>query len=107
MKVSLESVQETLLIPLIARVNETKQKNPRVVDKNAVEIVSKLDYDFTKINSGASNQGVIARTMILDRETQAFIDKNPNAVCISIGCGNGQNKEKIYNTVDSRICRHS
>lgn len=87
MKVSLEGVQETLLIPLIARVNETKQKNPRVVDKNAVEIVSKLDYDFTKLSNGASNQGVIARTMILDRETQAFINENPHAVCISIGCG--------------------
>ncbi len=87
MKIKLKGVQETLLIPLIARATETRKDNPRINDQNAVDMVKKIDYDFSKFDKKGSQQGVIARTMILDRETQKFIDKNPNAVCISIGCG--------------------
>lgn len=87
MKIKLKGVQETLLIPLIARAAETKRDNPRIQDQNAVDMVKKIDYDFAKFDKKGSQQGVIARTMILDRETQKFIDKNPDAVCISIGCG--------------------
>ena len=87
MKVKLEGVQETLLIPLVARAHETKEKNPRVVDYYAVEMISKIDCDWKKFQKNGSNQGVIARTMILDREVQQFINENPHAVCISIGCG--------------------
>ena len=87
MKIKLEGVQETLLIPLIARATETKEENPRINDKSAVEMVNKIEYDFSKFNKKGSQQGVIARTMILDRETQKFVDEHPDAVCISIGCG--------------------
>lgn len=87
MKVKLNGVQETLLIPLIARAVETKKKNARISDRNAVDMVNKIDYDFSKFEKSASQQGVIARTMILDRETQHFVDKYPDGICISIGCG--------------------
>lgn len=87
MKIKLDGVQETLLIPLIARAAETKKAHPRINDKNAVDMVDKIDYDFSKFEKAASQQGVIARTMILDRETQKFVDSHPDGVCISIGCG--------------------
>lgn len=87
MKIKLEGVQETLLIPLAARAMETKKTKPRLTDRNAVDMVEKIDYDFTKFEKATSQQGVIARTMILDREVQQYIDSYPDAVCISIGCG--------------------
>lgn len=87
MKIKLDGVQETLLIPLAARAVETRKDNPRIKDKNAVDMVNKIDYDFSKFEKTASQQGIIARTMILDRETQRFVDENPDGVCISIGCG--------------------
>lgn len=87
MEVKLDGVQETLLIPLAARAKETKAEKPRIMDKSAVEIVSKLDYDLTKFDKTSSYQGVVARTIILDRETQKFVDLYPDAVCISVGCG--------------------
>ena len=87
MKVKLDGVQETLLIPLIARAAETKKANPRINDKNAVEVVNKIDYDFSKFEKASSQQGVIARTMILDRETQRFVEEHPDGICIAIGCG--------------------
>lgn len=86
-KIKLEGVQETLLIPLVARAKETQRKKPRIEDRKAVEILSKIECDTDKYDGGMSYQGVVARTMILDRETQKFVDKNPNAICISIGCG--------------------
>ena len=87
MKIKLDGVQETLLIPLVARAEETKKENPRIKDQNAVDMVNKIDYDFSKFEKCTSQQGVIARTMILDRETQRFVDEHPDGVCISIGCG--------------------
>ena len=87
MNIKLDGVQETLLIPLIARAVETKKECPRIKDINAVAMVNEIDYDFSKFEKAASQQGIIARTMILDRETQRFVDENPDGVCISIGCG--------------------
>lgn len=87
MQIELKGVEETLLIPLIARATETKSKNPRIKDDKAVEMVSKIEYDFDKFNKKMSREGVIARTMILDRETEKFINEYPDGVCISMGCG--------------------
>lgn len=87
MKIELDGVQETLLIPLVARAVETKKANPRVKDENAVDVVNKIDYDFSKFEKASSQQGVIARTMILDRETQRFVEEHPDGICIAIGCG--------------------
>lgn len=95
MKVRLDGVQETLLIPLIARAQETQSSKPRIKDMDAVRMVSKIDYDFTKFNKAMSQQGVIARTMILDREAQTYIDQYPDAVCISIGCGLDTRYERL------------
>lgn len=87
MKIKLNGVQETLLISLVARAAETKKEDARITDKHAVGLIKKIDYDFSKFEKTPSLQGVIARTMILDRETQHFIEENPDGICISIGCG--------------------
>lgn len=87
MKIKFDGVQETLLIPLAARATETNSENARIIDKNAVDMVNKIECDLTKFDKSGSRQGVIARTMILDRETQKFVDEHPEAICISVGCG--------------------
>ncbi|ORX61137.1 polyketide synthesis O-methyltransferase [Piromyces finnis] len=87
-EVDLGTVQETLLIPLYFRAVESKKENPRIKDDIAIEIIKNIKYDFSKFDSGTlSFHGVISRTIILDREVQNFIDKHPNSVIISIGCG--------------------
>lgn len=87
MKIKLNGVQETLLIPLIAKANETKKSDRKINDPKAVEMASKIDYDFSKFEKTMSLDGVIARTRILDREIQKYIDTYPDALCISVGCG--------------------
>lgn len=85
---NLEGIPETLLIPLWARAVEAKQQDPIIKDDLSTKIVEKIDYDFSKFEDAWMSQtGVVIRTEILDKATDAFIRKNPDAVIINIGCG--------------------
>lgn len=83
----LDGVQETMLIPLVIKANETRRKNARIQDLKAVEMVEQLSVDTVKYDKFMSHEGVVARTIIFDDALQAYLKKYPNAVCISIGCG--------------------
>lgn len=88
MLIKLDGVMETLLITLYIRAKDAKSDNPVVNDKKAAEIVSKLDYDFSKFDKGImSYYGVIARVKMMDDCARKFIDKNPDCVVVSVGCG--------------------
>ncbi len=88
MQQKLSGVPETLLIPLWARAVETKNSNPIIKDYKAIEMMENIDYDFSKFdNAWMSQTGVAVRTEILDNATKFFIDKNPNAIIINVGCG--------------------
>jgi|GEM_PF-4876892 len=45
--VELGSVQKTLLLPLWGRAIEARKKEPLLIDRTAIEIINKLDYDFS------------------------------------------------------------
>ena len=90
MKIDLGSVQETLMLPLWARARETDKDNPVVRDPFAKDIVEKVDYDFSQIEEGpaAQHQGVWAlRAYNFDKITEAFLEKNGDAVVVNIGAG--------------------
>ena len=79
---------ETLLVTLWARAAETKHEKPIIRDKAAVEIVNKIEYDFSRFDKDWLTQVMVAvRTEILDNATKDFIDKYPDAVIINLGCG--------------------
>ncbi len=61
-KIDLGPVQETLMLPLWARAQETEKDNPIVCDAYANKIVETIDYAFSRIEEGhkADNQGVEA-----------------------------------------------
>ncbi len=46
-KIILTGVPETMLQTVFARAQETKKPNHKITDEKAVEIVSRLDYDFS------------------------------------------------------------
>ncbi|EPS50208.1 hypothetical protein CFSAN002368_15253 [Clostridium botulinum A1 str. CFSAN002368] len=48
-KVELNNIQSTLLIPLWSRAKETEMSNPIINDQIAYQLVKKLDYDFSVI----------------------------------------------------------
>jgi O-methyltransferase involved in polyketide biosynthesis len=88
MKQNLEGVSETLLIPLWARAVETKNPHPIIKDEKAREMMTQIEYDFSKFDKEWPTQiSVAVRTEILDNATRAFINKHPHAVVINLGCG--------------------
>ena len=83
------NIQETLLLPLWGRAVETQKDNPRLVDKKAVEIIDKLDYDFSDIakTQSMSQHGWVARSLHTDKTALEFIKRHPKATIVNIGCG--------------------
>ena len=99
-KVELEKVQETLLLPLWGRAVESQKKVPRLVDRMAVEIINKIDYDFTIIAkniSCVSQFSWVARSLHVDKIILEFIKNNPKATIVNIGCGLDTTFERIDN----------
>lgn len=87
-KIDLGDVQETLLIPLYYRANETRANHPLFFDHKAVEIVSSLAYDFSGFDSAwALRNDVVVRTVIFDDLVSDFIKRNPAGRIINLGCG--------------------
>jgi O-methyltransferase involved in polyketide biosynthesis len=84
----ISNVPETMLIPLWARAVEARQVQPIVRDLKAVEIMERIDYDFSKFRKARLSQvGVSIRTMLLDGETRGFLERRPEAVVINLGAG--------------------
>jgi len=88
MDTKLTGIPETMLIPLWARAAETGGGAPLVRDEKAVEMLSRIDYDFSKFRSARFSQlGVAVRTMLLDRAVRTFLDEYPGACVINLGAG--------------------
>lgn len=99
-KVKKGTVEETLLLPLWGRAYETQKKNPRIIDKKAVEIIDKLDYDFSEIakTQTMSQHGWVARCLHTDKMVREFIAKHPEATIVNIGCGMDTTFSRIDNS---------
>ncbi len=86
-KIKLSGVPETMLQTIYARAKESRGRGA-IHDKKAEEIIGRLDYDFSLADKDAAmHNGVIARTIVLDRLTDARLEKNPGAVVVNIACG--------------------
>ena len=80
-------VPETMLQTIYARAKESWGRGA-IHDAKAEEIVEKLDYDFSLADKDtAMRSGVIARTIVLDRLTKAWLGVHPGAVVVNIACG--------------------
>ena len=87
-KYNIGGVPETMIQTLYARAKESRKSNSKIYDKKAIEIVSKMDYDFSNADKDfAMSSGVIARTILLDRMVKKYIEKHPDATIINIACG--------------------
>lgn len=64
-EIDVNGVPETMLQTLYARAKETKKPDAKIKDEIAVEIVEKLDYNFSK----------------------ADLDTHPDTIVINIACG--------------------
>lgn len=87
-KIQMQGVPETMLQTLHARAAYSKGRKAKFCDDKAVEIVSRMDYDFSLAEKDAMmSKGVIARTILLDRMVGEFIRENPKGTVVNIACG--------------------
>ena len=86
-KIKLSGVPETMLQTVYARAKESGGRGS-IHDAKAEEIIEKLDYDFSLADKDtAMHSGVIARTIVLDKLTKAWLTSHPGAVVLNIACG--------------------
>ena len=89
-KISLSGVSETLLGPLWNRAKLSRERNSVLNDTKAIEIVEKIDYDFSKIDTNippAVTLLFVARAKHFDNKIKAYIAEHPRASVVNIGAG--------------------
>jgi len=98
MKLDLQGVAETSLIPLWARAFETNRSNPIIQDTKSVQLLQNIDYDFSRFEKAwLSQTGISIRTIIFDEATEAFVNQHPDAVIINLGAGFDARFERMDN----------
>ncbi|WP_319419494.1 class I SAM-dependent methyltransferase [Pleurocapsa sp. FMAR1] len=83
----LQGVSETLLLTLYMRNLETKRKNGIIKDKKSVEIVDRINYNFSRHDSDFSQALIAIRTEAIDKLVYNFINQYPNSTVVNLGAG--------------------
>jgi O-methyltransferase involved in polyketide biosynthesis len=84
-KITLTPEQETLLIPLYTK---AQPDNPLFFDPKAQEILSRVDYDFTRLRVPYKTVVLVCqRANKMDDTAHAFLAKHPTGVVLHLGCG--------------------
>lgn len=83
----LTGISETLLITVYMRSLETKSLKGIIKDDKSVEIVERINYDFSKYNSPVNQALVAIRTEIIDELVSKFIDRHPESTVVNLGAG--------------------
>ena len=87
-KMKLEGVEKTMLLTLYAKAKHSQEKNHKFYDAKALEIISKIDYDFSIAKKDKLMQlGTISRTIVLDKMVKNYIKTHPECTIINIASG--------------------
>jgi O-methyltransferase involved in polyketide biosynthesis/NAD(P)-dependent dehydrogenase (short-subunit alcohol dehydrogenase family) len=97
--VALGEVQQTLLIPLYARAVGTARRRPILRDPVAVDMVSRIDYDFGRFGRVGTAMTTYhgLRTAIFDEWISAFLAEHPTGTVVEIGAGLSTRFERLDN----------
>lgn len=92
---TLRDVPETLLLTLYNRAVESQRPDAILHDEHALELVQRLDYDFTRFGRGHIAHPIRARVM--DDIVRAFLARHPAAVVINLGAGLDTQFDRVDN----------
>ena len=99
---NLEGVEKTMLLTLYSKAKHSQQKNHKFFDKKAIDVVSKIDYDFSVADDDfLMKSGVIARTIVLDEMVSQYLEKHPHCTIINIASG----MDTRFNRLDNGLIR--
>ena len=84
-RITLSPEQETLLIPLYAK---AQPGNPLFFDPKAQDILSRVDYDFSRLRVPYKTIVLICqRAKKLDTVARSFLAEHANGAVLHLGCG--------------------
>jgi len=87
---SLKNVENTLLFPLYSRSLDCKSSNPILNDKKSLEILNRIDLDFTVFDDYLDNFAILGHTLrskYFDQKAKHFLEKFPTGIIVSLGSG--------------------
>jgi O-methyltransferase involved in polyketide biosynthesis len=94
---SLSNVPETMLVPLFLKAKETKE-NGIISDSKSVDIVSKIDYDFSKLEKDWVTQiSVAIRTQLFDQILISQASAFNQSIIVNLGAGLDTRQERFPN----------
>ncbi len=97
----LSGTTESLLVTLYLRAVESQRPDALIKDDKAVELVSRMNYDFARMRLlhliEANKLVIILRSREIDRRARDFLARHPDAVVVHIGCG----LDARFNRVDN------
>jgi O-methyltransferase involved in polyketide biosynthesis len=96
--VSLDGVQETLLIPLWSRAVESARPGGVLRDPRAQQIVATLDYDFSRFEPSRHLAfRACLRTVLVDRWVHELLSASPDSTVVELGAGLNTRFERVDN----------
>ena len=97
-KIKLRKEKETLLIPLYCKALESKKETPIIIDNKAVELVSRIEYDYVQLKIPKQTHVTICmRAKQFDNYVREFLQKYPKSIVVHLGCG----LDSRFNRVDN------
>jgi len=98
----LSAASETSLIALYARAMESQRPDALIKDEKAVELVTRMSYDFDRVRQIPQTDGnKVVRILVtreMDRYARDFLARQPEAVVVHIGCGLDSRFERADNS---------
>lgn len=89
-EIALCDVPETLLLPLWGRAQLCLAGSPVLSDQQAVEIIRRLKYDFSRLQATldySKNISWAARARQFDEKIRAFLARHPAGTVVNLGAG--------------------
>ena len=99
-KPELSAVEETLFLPLWARAKDAAREKPILGDSYARDIVARIDYDFSKMETEQTeNHRIIwpIRASNFDTIIRRFLIEKSDAAVINLGAGLDTSFQRIDN----------
>ena len=85
---NLEGVEKTMLLTLFAKAKHSQEKNHKFYDSKAIEVISKVNYDFSAAERDRKMQfGTISRTIVLDDMVSDYIRTHPDCTIVNVASG--------------------
>ncbi len=108
---SISAVSETLFLPLYALALESRQPDPIMVDEDAVELTHKLNDLFAGSDKRIHRRLIkgklpsMLRTTVsmrirrFDRYVRDFLEREPDGIVVSLGCGLDDRRRRVDNGI--------